>query len=143
MALSAHFTLEELVRSDTAVVHGIDNTPSPAQLANLQRLVGSLLEPARALLGVPLYVNSGFRCQALNVLVHGKPNSAHLDGRAVDFVPKGGDDDATAMAWAAIRASELPYDQLILERSSRSTWIHMAIARIDETPRRQAFNLKA
>ena len=80
----------------------------------------------------------------LEKLTYGGEAMGHLpDGRAVDFVPAGGDADATATAWAAIRASELPYDQLILERNAHSTWVHMAIARIDETPRRQAFKLKA
>jgi len=37
-ALSAHFTLEEFIRSDKARILGIDNSPAPSIIANLRRL---------------------------------------------------------------------------------------------------------
>lgn len=137
--MSEHFTLEELTHSDIALVRGLDNTPSAAQVANLQRLTSSLLEPVRALLGVPLHVNSGFRSPEVNLAVGGVPTSAHMDGRAADVIPTGVD---IVPAWYSISGSGLPFDQLILEHTTHGAiWLHLAIARDGEEPRRQSITL--
>ena len=65
-ALSPFFSLDEMTRSQTALRLGLDNTPPAEAIAELRRLCANLLEPARLLLGVPLHVDSGFRCSALN-----------------------------------------------------------------------------
>jgi len=132
MDLSPHFTLEELTFSQTASRKGVDNTPPPEAMDNLTNLCGTLLEPARTLLGVPFHVDSGFRCQALNDAVGGAKTSAHMDGRAADCIPQG---IGLQEAFDALRRSNLPYDQIILECNA---WIHLAIARIGDSPRKQA-----
>lgn len=136
--LSEHFTLEELSRSQTAVRLGISNVPNRDQVEALTRLSLDLLEPARALLEVPLLISSGFRCPQLNVAVGGQPSSAHLDGRAADFTPGGEDLEA---AFEILSESALPFDQLILESGAGSAWIHIASARTGQEPRRQALHL--
>jgi zinc D-Ala-D-Ala carboxypeptidase len=138
--MSAHFSEAELTHSATAEKDAIENTPGEAQALNLQRLAEDALEPVRSLLGVPLFIHSGFRCPALNAAVGGQPTSAHLDGRAADF------DCGTLplyTAFEAIRESDIPFDQLIIEHSASmgSNWIHLAIARAGEKPRREAFPL--
>lgn len=45
----------------------------------------SRLYKARELAGVPFRITSAYRCEAHNAAVGGKPNSAHLRGRAVDI----------------------------------------------------------
>lgn len=53
------------------------------------RLVNAL-QTLRDKLGVPLTINSGFRCVKHNAAVGGKPNSQHLYGTAADVAcPKG------------------------------------------------------
>ena len=135
MELSPHFSLEELVHSDVAIRRGLDNTPNQGEVTNLRRLCETALEPTRWLLGVPLRVNSGFRAPAVNAAVGGKQNSAHLDGRACDFVPVGMD---LGEAFQMIRQSSIPYDQVILEFNA---WIHLAVAKAGVDPRRQALVL--
>lgn len=132
MNLSQHFTLEEMVFSETALRHGMDNTPSEDQTSNLVRLCNTLLEPARDLLSVPFHVNSGFRAPSVNALVGGARNSAHMDGRACDFVPLGLDLEA---AFDKIRQSDLVFDQVIFECAA---WIHLAVAPDGQQPRKQA-----
>jgi zinc D-Ala-D-Ala carboxypeptidase len=68
--LTTHFTLEELTHSDVALQRGIDNTPSPEIVANLQTLAEGL-EKLRSLLGTPILINSGYRCLDLNRLIGG------------------------------------------------------------------------
>lgn len=132
MILSAHFDLDEMTRSQTALRLGIGNTPNQTQIEELERLCADLLEPIRALLGVALHVDSGFRSHAVNAAVGGVATSAHLDGRAADIVPAG----ITLLdAFEKIRLSRLPYDQLIIECNA---WIHVGAAPLDHMPRRQA-----
>lgn len=137
--MSEHFSVAELCRSAAADAAGLANTPSEAQVSNLCRLMEELLEPVRALLGVPLRITSGYRSHVLNEMVGGMPNSAHLDGRAADFIPSGFE---IAAAFDAIKNQPLPFDQLISEHSvSGATWLHIAIAPEDREPRREAFHL--
>ena len=132
MNLSPNFTLEELIFSQTALRNGISNQPDDGQVANLTRLCQDLLEPARAMLGVPFRIDSGFRCRFLNQSVGGATTSAHLDGRAADLIPI---NTELRHAFDILRNTSLPYDQIILECNA---WIHLAIARDGATPRRMA-----
>ena len=55
MNLSEHFTLEELTVTQT----GHANVPDAAHKVELVRLCNTVLEPMRALLGVPITIDSG------------------------------------------------------------------------------------
>lgn len=131
MNLSEHLTLAEMTRSQTASRKGIDNTPSEADIANMTRLAEIAYEPACVLLGEDIPVSSGYRSVALNTAVGGAKHSAHTDGRAVDLQPK---NVSLGVAFDTLRQSNIPFDQLIIECNA---WIHMAIAREGETPRRE------
>lgn len=128
--LTNHFTLAEL----TATASGLPNEPNGAALSNLMRLA-QVLELCRFALGAcGIRVTSGYRSPAVNAKVGGARTSAHLDGRAADFIPMGNAwklDDA----FDRLRADkDIPFDQLILEPG----WIHIGLARVREKPRRQA-----
>lgn len=133
--LTPHFTLEEMTRTST----GLQNDPPVSVAGNLQRLAG-LLEEVRAMLGhCPIQVNSGYRSPDVNRRVGGASNSAHIEGRAADIVPR----SALGVhgAFEAIRRSWLNFDKLILENrvGTNTYWIHIQVARQGESPRRQAF----
>ena len=120
--LSEHFTLEEMILSQTAARKDIDNTPTPAIVANL-RLTVATLEEIRTLLGVPILVSSGYRSPALNKAVGGSKISAHMQGLAADFTAPG---FGTVLQVARkIAASEIAYDQLIYEFGS---WVHIGLS---------------
>lgn len=120
LALSAHFRLSELTLSQAAVRHSVSNTPNAEQLDNLRR-TAAMLEQVRRLLGdKPIVVSSGFRSGAVNALVGGSLQSAHLRGLAVDFTcPSFG---TPLQVCRAIVASGLAFDQCIYE----GTWVHLA-----------------
>jgi hypothetical protein len=119
MQLTTHFSLEELVFSSTAERLGIDNTPSAAIRSNLLTLALGL-EQIRALLGAPMHIDSGYRCEALNKAVGGVANSAHLSGYAADFVCP--DYGSPLMIARAIAGSGIAFDQVIQE----GTWVHVS-----------------
>ena len=95
-------------------------------LENIRSLCETILEPLREHAGIPIQLNSGYRCPALNRAVGGSSQSQHLKGEAADIrVP----DPQTGEAWFRWMRDHLPFDQLIKERSSRTSpsfWIHVS-----------------
>ena len=98
MKESTYFKLEELLKSDTALVSQIENLPSWADVENLQELATLVLDPIRQAWGQPLIVTSGFRSPQLNAAGCGVPPSAHMEGCAVDIV---------LAPWSTRKVSEL------------------------------------
>lgn len=117
--LTEHFSLPELVHSSTAVRLGIDNTPPDDILPNL-RVLAQGLERVRSVLGHPIHVDSGYRCDVLNAAVRGSRTSAHLMGYAADFTcPAFG---TPLEIVRVIIGSGIKFDQCIQE----GTWVHIS-----------------
>ncbi len=91
-------------------------------MEQLQKLVGTCLQPLRNELDAVIYISSGYRPVALNQLIGGSLTSAHVHGRAVDFSVVGMSPLAVCNAAQQL---ELPYDQIIHEFGK---WTHMGIA---------------
>jgi zinc D-Ala-D-Ala carboxypeptidase len=84
VSLSPHFTAREFCVSAS---HPGLVQPIPAELLEYARLLAVLaLEPARAALGAPIRITSGYRPPSLNHAVGGSPTSQHLRAQAVDVV---------------------------------------------------------
>ena len=56
----------------------------PLARENVKALVSEVLDPVREKLGMPIVVNSGYRCEKHNKDVGGVRNSQHLRGEAAD-----------------------------------------------------------
>lgn len=79
--VSAHFTLWELIRSETASRRGIDNSfPDVVILRASVHLCRQVLEPIRVA-HRPFPPNSVFRCQALERALKDKPASWTSDSK--------------------------------------------------------------
>ena len=83
-----YFTLPELTHSLTAQAHSIANVPTAEAVPLMVELIDKVLDPLRERWGVPIYVNSGYRCPELNKKVGGAPNSYHLRGMAADITSR-------------------------------------------------------
>lgn len=127
MMLSAHFSLEELIASQHRT---IDNTPTPEALDNLRLLVPTL-EQIRDLLG-PLHISSGYRCEALNSAVGGRPTSQHMQGLAADFEPQR---FSLQESTRRILQQKVMFDQFIYEFGR---WLHVSVAPVGRLVRGQA-----
>ena len=125
MNLTPHFTLDEMLKSQTALRRGRDTSPEPKQLENLLTLCEKVLEPIRVHWAKPVVINSGFRSLLVNRAVGSKDNSQHARGEAADIeIP--GIDNLALYYWIA---EELDFDQLILEFYSgepSSGWVHVS-----------------
>lgn len=120
MKLSKNFTLDEFLVSQTAERRGIDMTPPPEVIENLQRLVTGCLQPLREETG-PIFISSGFRPLSLNTLIGGSVTSEHVNGNAADFKVIRQTPFETC---ELIVAMGLPFDQVIHEFGR---WIHLGV----------------
>lgn len=132
--LSAHFSLEEFLTSQTAARMGRTIVPSAQITENLRRLCVTLLEPIRVKLGRPMVISSGYRPDWLNTLIGGSKSSSHMHGYAADVEVVGMSPPAFCR-WIQNHASAegWPIDQCILEFPPNG-WTHLGIA---ERPRQQ------
>ena len=132
MQLSRNFSLQELIKSDTAIRKGIDNNPNSDQIEKLKLLCENILQPVRDHFG-RVKVTSGYRSVELCMAIGSSANSQHAKSEAADFECLGVD-NAELADWIH---KNLPYDQLILEfytpGEPNSGWIHCSY--IEGTPR--------
>jgi len=126
MNLTKNFTLEEMIKSETALRHDMDNTPGEKEIGNLKVLCEKVLQPVRDHFGKGVKVNSGFRHPDVNAKVGGSKTSDHCRGQAADIeIP--GVPNAELAEWIK---DNLDYRQLILEYYQigvpDSGWVHVS-----------------
>lgn len=135
-----YFDLEELLRSETALNHGIENLPAWEDVENLKELATDVLDAVRLEWGQPILVNSGYRSVELNARVGGVPTSAHLVGRAVDVRLASWSTKSIIDLFKLIQTMTedglIEVDQVILYRKKKI--VHIS----NEHPRRKQFIVK-
>ena len=122
-----YFTIGEFLSSDKAVENKINNCKTTKEIElNIHTLIEKVLDPAREELGAPIFISSGFRCEALNKLVEGVSNSQHKTGEAADLRCK--DVPTLRKLFGILQNYEV--DQLLYEKNSKgSLWIHVSFRR--------------
>ncbi len=123
--MSKYFTIDELCSSPTAKRLCINNAPNIEQTEALSALANEVLDKVRELAGEAVHVNSGFRCDALNVAVKGATNSQHCNGEAADISLY--DRAKNKALIQKVLNSNIDYDQLIDEYDGQ--WIHISYKR--------------
>ena len=125
MMLSKNLSLVEVMKSATAIKHGIANEPSSKHLTNLKAVATNIFQPCRDYFGKPLAVTSGYRSEALNELIGGSKRSQHSKGEALDLDAQvyGGFTNAELFHYIK---DNLDFDQLIWEfgNDEEPDWIH-------------------
>lgn len=140
-----NFTRGELIHSDFAKKHRINNTPQTLEIeANLILLADwlqGLRDKIQKVTGkeYAVKVTSGYRCPILNSRLGGSKTSAHLIGSAADFVVSG----MSTEQLAAFIAKYMPassWDQVI-EEDGR--WVHVGLQRCGGSePRGQILHMR-
>ena len=130
---SKYFSVKEMLHSDTADRLKIDNTPISDEIVDNIQYLMSRLDEIRGGYGKPIYINSGYRCAELNKLVGGKPNSQHLKGEAADL--------RFDIDLLNFIIQFCHFDQLIIEKSKTSKWIHISFKIDKDKERNQVLNI--
>ena len=150
--LSEHFSLAELTKTSVKTKDG--NIPSHVHIENLKRVCG-WLEELRLRCNLnkkekiknkdePIIINSGYRSPEVNKAVGGAPGSNHLTGCAVDIRCKG-IEQAIRYAFILLDISEESqedFDELLIEKSSKSIWVHFAVRPCENRRRIDFLNKK-
>ena len=98
--------------------------PTKQQAKNLIKICKKL-ELVRKMFDAPLIITSGLRPGYYNSYIGGAKNSAHREGKAIDFIVKGFD---TYSACNQVRNMIKPYLsdwKIRMENYSTSNWIHL------------------
>lgn len=160
--ISTHFTLEELIYSDTAKAKGINNTPDETHKKVLKHTAEYFLEPLRKLLNdnykiyknkqvdhVGIKITSGYRCSKLNTAIGSKDTSQHVKGEACDMDAIIYFKDKTSIRLPytefynfikkMVKANKISVDQLIQEKSGNAVWVHGSYSSWGATKNRKQF----
>ena len=131
--VSPNFTISELIKSETAQRHDIDNRfESVDHLRHAVYLARNVLQPVRETFG-PLSPNSVYRSQALERALKRKPDSwisssQHAFGQACDIEVY----SLSTLEFATWVKDNLTFDQLILEcynpeKGRNAGWVHVSL----------------
>lgn len=127
MKISAHLTLAELIRSDSAKRLKISNQPLPEHLDNMKVLAKNVFEPIRNHFKSPIYISSGYRSEKLNKAIKGSKYSQHCLGQAIDIDMDGSGLISNSNVFNFIK-DNLDFDQLIWEFGDNYNpdWVHVS-----------------
>ena len=128
MQLSAHLSLAEVTRSDSAKRKGISNQPTPEHIENFKKLAEKVFEPIRKHFGVPIHISSGYRSKALNEAIGGSLTSQHCSGEAIDIDMDGSASGVSNADVFKYIKDHLEFDQLIWEfgTDKNPDWVHVS-----------------
>ena len=130
-----NFKISELIHSDKAVQHNINNMADINSLDSMLDLIYYCLQPIRDKIKKPMIITSGFRCSELNKIVKGSNNSQHMKGQAVDFIIK---DMTPKQIINFIIKNNIEYDQLINEYDQ---WVHISYVK-DKNRKQKPFKIE-
>ena len=139
-----YFSINEFLRSDTALKKRIDNTPTSWDIIENILNLALFLDEMREAWGSGIRVSSGFRCPQLNAAVGGVQGSAHQYGNAADISPVNGkmnEFEAFLKKWLKGKK----FDQCIYEtsKSSGGRWVHFSLFSNKGEQRCKIFGLTA
>lgn len=135
-----YFKLEEFLESSTALENKIKNYPSWEHIEHLNELA-LFLDELRDAWGSGLRVTSGLRRKWLNdKIAAASKTSVHQIGYAADIVPVNGKIDEF-IDFVKEWAKDKMFDQIIIEYSSNSRWVHFGLYNNAGEQRRLLFKM--
>lgn len=121
--LTQNFTFFELANTSVSKFKEKNLTEAKKIMGRMYQLAG-FAERVREIIGHPLIINSGYRCVALNNALKGSLTSQHLLAEAIDIRTNA---KTPNEIFKILVASDLKYDQIILEKVGNAQWVHVSI----------------
>jgi len=131
---SRYFTVAELIATAQTGFSAAQaaGAADPKIARALDALATTILDPMRERAGRPIFINSGYRCPALNRAIGGAPSSQHMRGEAADLTLRTTEGELWDLwRWVAFD-SGLRFGQVIFEDNrpddpTRGAWIHVSL----------------
>lgn len=140
--MNNYFSLYEFFYSDTALSKKIPNWPEDFWVIdNIREKLLPALNGLREAWGSGIRITSGYRSLELNTAIGGAKKSMHMKGLAADLVPVNGDFKLFEY-FVPTYFQDKPFDQIILEQSGSSRWVHFGIESGDGKQRKQVLGIK-
>ena len=116
-----------MTKSRTALRRGIDNSPTPEHIENMKALAENIFQPIRDHFGVPIYISSGYRSEALNNAIGGSKTSQHSKGQAIDLDRDAHSQPHNSDLFIFVK-DNLDFDQMIWEfgTDENPDWVHIS-----------------
>lgn len=123
-SLSKYLTLEQAMKSDTALRMGIDNTPNADQIEALRQWGIFVYDKIKGKF-TKCYTTNVFRCEALNEAVGGALSSQHKKGEAGDIDSYSNTYNLEIFKWTI---KNVNFDQMIAEfpDANGPSWLHIS-----------------
>lgn len=136
-------TLERVIKSETAIRHGIENYPDAHQLHAIKLLAENIYDPLCEHFKMTIPYNSWLRTSVLNSIIGGARNSQHVKGEAVDLDMDGSGSPITNSALFYYIYHNLPFDQLIWEfgNDQNPAWVHVSFSQ--DKQRKQVLKIRS
>lgn len=139
--ITPNFNLKEFWESATANKNKINNIPTLIIINRIKELT-KILQDIREIIQTPITITSGYRTPLLNKMVGGSPKSSHLSGYAVDMQVKGiKPKELRDIILKYLEDKKLSFDELIVEKKGKTSWLHFAYKSINNTQRRKILDL--
>jgi len=126
MQVSKYITLDEATDSPKARELGIENKPNIQELERMEYVAKNLFDKIREHFGVPIKINSFFRCKKLNDAVGSNDRSFHRLGSAIDIKAISGTGITNEMIFNYVK-DNCDFTELINEYNF--TWTHIALVK--------------
>lgn len=131
--ISDNITFSEATRSNTAVLHKIDNLPNEEELANMKNIAEKIFQPVRKNVAKnrEVLVTSFFRSHKVNAKIKGSSKtSQHTKGEAMDLQKTAKAQYTNKEIFDYIK-DNLEFDQLIWEygNTKEPRWVHVSLKR--------------
>lgn len=122
--LTTHFKFSELTVTDDKELKETNKEIAWVNYSPKIQALAEFAEKVRKIIGSPMIITSGFRCEQLNKKLGGSPTSKHRFCEAIDFIPK---NISAFEAFSKILISDLEYHEVILTKRGVSHFIHIAM----------------
>lgn len=136
-------TLEGIIKSETAIRHGIENKPDAHQLHAIKLLAEMVYDPLCNHFQRTIPYTSWFRNSILNSIIGGARNSQHAKGEAVDLDMDGSGSPITNSVIFYWIYTNLDFDQLIWEygNDQNPAWVHVSYSAVKN--RKQVLKIRS
>lgn len=125
--MKKYVTMKEMLYSKIANERNLINVPNEDSIVDNLETVRVRLDVLRRMIGVPLYVTSGYRCKELNSIVKGAKNSLHMRGLAADICV---DSKYMMQVWEILLDKSIRRLFKIVELINHHSYIHIGFGKI-------------
>ena len=130
MKIGKYLTLQECIKSDTAIRKGINNTPEGKSILAMIKVCAYIYDDTCEHFNAKIPITSFYRSVKLNAAIGGSVSSQHCNGEAIDIDCDTLTSGLTNKIVFNYIKNNLTFDQLIWEfgTDDNPDWVHCSVS---------------